>query len=614
MNTNKITGLGNPTTNSEPVTKQYGDSSYLTDGGFVMADNIGMGGHTVTNLGTPTNNTDAATKKYVDDKTVTDPNFNPSGVTMSGNIDMSDNKVTNLKPPTSDKDAATKKYVDDKTDTDPNFNSSGITMSGNIDMGNNKITNLKTPTNNKDAATKKYVDDKTGTDPNFNSSGITMSGNIDMGDNKITNLKPPTSDKDAATKKYVDDKTGTDPNFNSSGITMSGNIDMGDNKVTNVKTPTNNKDAATKKYVDDKTGTDPNFNSSGITMSGNINMGDNKITNLKTPTNNKDAATKKYVDDNTGITNPNFNPSGITMSGNIEMGNNKITNLKTPTNNKDAATKKYVDDKKCKFKDGTTTTEVVDLRYDSANNRFTFHNDIGFLKAYGTEINSSSLPATLVTLNSLQRGGLLGINSFSPTIKGLFPHRLLMAKGNVGNFTVIHKDQTVFDTNGVSLTSYASGIELEVSFKTALPNGIYKYIFDIFLTSSQSVKVFLYGECGGTGYKATTTYEHWSGTAHGTEKQNNVADGYFHRMHGTHLHFSGSFRNYGKKIINYGRASAMNETGSYNEFVLQNLTANSDEPVVLGTDMTWEFENETPGRGLTFTTDSYFYIEKVQTI
>ena len=192
-----------------------------------------------------------------------------------------------------------------------------------------------------------------------------------------------------------------------------------------------------------------------------------------------------------------------------------------------------------------------------------------------------------------------------------------MAKGNVGNFTVIHKDQTVDDTlasGGVTLTSYASGIELDVSFKTRLPNGTYKYIFDIFLASGQSVKVFLYGECGGSGYKATTTYEHWDGTAHGTTKQTNVADGYFHRMHGTHIHISGSFRNYGKKVINYGRASAMNKAGAYNEFVLQNLTANSDEPVVLGADMTWEFENETPGSGLTFTTDSYFYIEKVQTI
>ena len=346
----------------------------------------------------------------------------------------------------------------------------------------------------------------------------------------------------------------------------------------------------------------------GFTMKGDIDMNTNKITGLGNPTANSEPITKRYGD-STYLTD-----SGFVMNDNIGMGGHTVTSLGTPTNDTDAATKKYVDDKKCTFKDGTTTTDIVDLRYDSANNRFTFHNDIGFLKAYGTEINSSSLPATLVTLNSLQSGGLLGINSFSPLIKGLFPHRLVMAKGNMANFTVIHKDQTIYDTNGVSLTSYTNGVEFDISFKSDLPNGIYKYIFDIFLTSSQSVKVYLWGECGGSGYKATTTYEHWNGSARGTTNQNNVADGYFHRMYGSHIHISGSFRNYGKKVINYGRASAMNESGSYNEFVLQNLTANSDEPVVLGSDMTWEFENETAGRGLTLTTDSYFYIEKVQTI
>ena len=205
----------------------------------------------------------------------------------------------------------------------------------------------------------------------------------------------------------------------------------------------------------------------GFTMQGDINMNANKITGLGAPISNSEPVTKQYGD------NRYLTDAGFVMSDNIGMGGHMVTNLGTPTNNTDAATNKYVDDKKCKFKDGTTTTEIGNLRYDSANNRFTFHNDIGFLKAYGTEINSSSLPASLITLNSLQRGGLLGINSFSPLIKGLFPHRLLMAKGKVGNFTVIHKDQTVFDTNGVSLTSYASGVLLNISFKTALPNGSY---------------------------------------------------------------------------------------------------------------------------------------------
>ena len=58
----------------------------------------------------------------------------------------------------------------------------------------------------------------------------------------------------------------------------------------------------------------------------------------------------------------------------------------------------------------------------------------------------------------------------------------------------------------------------------------------------------------------------------------------------------------------------MNEAGSYNEFVLQNLTANQNKRVFLGSVMKWLFENEATGKNITLTTDSYFYIEKVQTI
>ena len=99
--------------------------------------------------------------------------------------------------------------------------------------------------------------------------------------------------------------------------------------------------------------------------------------------------------------------------------------------------------------------------------------EVGFTKVYGTEITSSSLPASLVTLNSLQSGGLLGINSFSPLIKTLFPHRLVMAKGNAGNFTVVHQDDTI-STKGITLTSAANYVKLYIPFKKALPNGIYK--------------------------------------------------------------------------------------------------------------------------------------------
>ena len=336
-------------------------------------------------------------------------------------------------------------------------------------------------------------------------------------------------------------------------------------------------------------------------------MNTNKITGLGSPTSNSEPVTKQYGD-STYLTDGAF-----VMSDNIGMGGHTVTNLGTPTNNTDAATKKYVNDKKCKFSDGTTNTSDVDIKVYGFNHTVKF--DFG---AHSIAIDSSSPPTALVNKNSLETAGLTGIRSLSPTVQGLFPHRLLMAKGNVGNFTVIHKDPSVDNTDasgGVELRSYTNGVSLEISFKNQLPNGIYRYIFDLFLaTASQSMKVFLYGECGGVGFTSTTTYEHWNGSARGTTSQNNAASGYFHRMYGKHLHFSGSFQNYGKKLINYGKASAMNESGTYNEFVLQNITANSDEPVVLGYDMQWNFENEAPATGITLTTDSYFYIEKVQTI
>ena len=342
-------------------------------------------------------------------------------------------------------------------------------------------------------------------------------------------------------------------------------------------------------------------------MQGDININTNKITGLGGPTSNSEPVTKQYRD-STYLTD-----GGFVMSDNIGMGGHTVTNLGTPTNDTDAATKKYVDDKKCKFSDGSTNTSDVDISVYGFNHAVKFNSG-----AHSVSIDSSAAPSALVNKDSLETAGLIGIRSFWPTVQGLFPHRLLMAKGNVGNFTVIHKDPSIntSDTSrGVELRSYTNGVTLEISFKNQLPNGIYRYIFDLFLaTASQSMKVFLSGDCGETGFKATTTYEHWNGSARGTTDQSNASGGYFHRMYGKHLHFSGSFRNYGKKLINYGKASAMNESGVYNEFVLQNITANSNEPVVLGYDMTWNFENETAGSGITLATDSYFYIEKVQTI
>ena len=64
---NKITNLPDPTLANEPVTKQYANRVYLTDGGFMMQDNIGMNNHEILGLNPiPSDNTAAISKGYID--------------------------------------------------------------------------------------------------------------------------------------------------------------------------------------------------------------------------------------------------------------------------------------------------------------------------------------------------------------------------------------------------------------------------------------------------------------------------------------------------------------------------------------------------------------------
>ena len=58
----------------------------------------------------------------------------------------------------------------------------------------------------------------------------------------------------------------------------------------------------------------------------------------------------------------------------------------------------------------------------------------------------------------------------------------------------------------------------------------------------------------------------------------------------------------------------LGEGGQLFEFIVQKLTANTSEPKLFGLDMNWIFETETAGQALTFDSETYFYLEKVQSV
>ena len=92
----------------------------------------------ITNLGTPTSNTDASTKAYVD-------------TSIANLIDGAPSTLDTL-------NEIAAALADNASFSDTVVLKSGSTMTGALAMGTNKITGLGDPTSGQDAATKNYID------------------------------------------------------------------------------------------------------------------------------------------------------------------------------------------------------------------------------------------------------------------------------------------------------------------------------------------------------------------------------------------------------------------------------------------------------------------------
>ena len=170
--------------------------------------------------------------------------------------------------------------------------------------------------------------------------------------------------------------------------------------------------------------------------------------------------------------------AGGVVSGEIDMSFQKILGVGWPTGNNDAATKQYVDDNGAVLKDGSTATNQLDLRRVLGSigifEDVTFHSG-----AYSQDVTAASPSSAVVNINTLQTAGLVGLNLFVPTLKGLLHTlqeqkfdadiSLLVLKGTVASHTVEHKDASLL--NNVSLSKVGNETHLTINFKKDLSHG-----------------------------------------------------------------------------------------------------------------------------------------------
>ena len=280
------------------------------------------------------------------------------------------------------------------------------------------------------------------------------------------------------------------------------------------------------------------------------------------------------------------------------------------------------------FKDGSTTTNQLDIRRVLSSigifENVTFHSG-----AYSQDITSASPSSAVVNKNSLQNGGMVGLDSLVPTLKGLLSTlqeqkfdtdiSLLVLKGTVASHTVEHRDSSL--VNNITLRKVGNDTQLTIHFKKDLEHGIYSYEFDISSDHTSGFDIYMYGECEGMGFRAHTLYRYWasdylSGNDFNPVKQNNVHGGYFQRGSGKKVQFVGSFRYSGDTIVNRGKPYLLNtdtsiSTGRSYEFMVQKLTLEplASSSSILGSSLTFVIEPDSNGT-LDLKADSYFSITK----
>ena len=314
----------------------------------------------------------------------------------------------------------------------------------------------------------------------------------------------------------------------------------------------------------------------GFTMQGNINMNNNKITNLPDPTLANDPITKQYAN------RVYLTDGGFTMQDNIGMNNHEILGLNpAPSDDTAAVSKSYTD----------TVYIKKDTNIDMNGHRIT------------------GLP-------------IIPLTSSEPITKGFADQyyadykNIMTFKESPGNVTILHKDDMVDtpengrSTKTLDFSKVGDSYQINFSVQPKLPNGIYTYEMDVVLSSSRGYNITLWGDCGGSGYNASTKYKYWSWSLTNKIEQDNVQGGYFHRGTGKRTRIKGSFLNQGTRIFGQEIALSLDyKEGITYEFVKQHLASRGSDHV-LGNAIYFVFDPDHQ-KTMNFTGETYFSFKRL---
>ena len=314
---------------------------------------------------------------------------------------------------------------------------------------------------------------------------------------------------------------------------------------------------------------------SGFTMQGNIDMNNNKIINIPDPTLANDPITKQYAN------RVYLTHSGFIMQDNIGMNNHEVLGLNpNPSDGTAAVSKDFTDSQYVK----------KDADIDMNNNRIL---NLPFPQTSGKPVTKAYA--------EMHYYDYLNILTF---------------EGTMNSHTIMHIDDMV-DTpfNGrnntiVDFSKVGSSYQIGLSVSPKLPKGVYAYEMNIVLTSSVGYNITLWGDCGGSGYDASTKYKYWSWGLTNKVKQDNIQGGYFHRATGKKVFIKGSFLNKGTNVDGIEIAMSKDyEHGKTYEFVLQHLGSRSSENILWNA-IYFVFEPDN-NKTMSFTSDTYFSFKRL---